>query len=173
MAELRFRVGAIFPADNPTARYVMAIAIALGDIRAALELSARTDLADHERLYLHRLLRAHVREGLRLAVDEHREREDVRRFVEILPEEAQAAREELEQAAAGSGRADDADMRTALAELAEVESGLSMVGEEKRAEYADLVAAHLSAGGSSEQVMEALLTFMEHAEAAWLRPWRG
>jgi hypothetical protein len=173
VAELRFRVGAIFPADNPTARYVMAISIALGDIRAALALSAREDLAEHERLYLHRLLRLHVREGLRLAVDEHREREDVRRFVEILPGEAQVAREELEQVAAVSGPPDDGDMRTALEELAEVESGLSMVGEEKRAQYADLVAAHLSAAGSSEQVVEGLLTFMEHAEAAWLRPWRG
>ena len=170
MAELRFRVGAIFPADNPTARYVMAVSILLGDIRAALALSAREDLPDHERLYLHRLLRQHLREGLRLAVDEHREREDVRRFVEILPDEARAAREELEQAGAPAA---DADMGSALAELAEVESGLSMIGEERHADYADLVAAHMSAAGASEPAIDALLTYLEHAEAAWLRPWRG
>ena len=172
MAELRFRVGAIFPADNPTARYVMAVSIVLGDIRSALALSAREDLADHERLYFHRLLRLHLREGLSLAVTEYGEREDVRRFVAILPEEAQAAREGLEEALAGPPF-EDADMRTALDELADVESGVSMVREEKRADYADLVAAHLSAAGSPKPVVEGLLTFMEHAEAAWLRPWRG
>ena len=172
MAELRFRVGAIFPADNPTARYVMAVSIVLGDIRSALALSARDDLADHERLYFHRLLRLHLREGLRLAVTEYGEREDVRRFVAILPDEAQAAREGLEQAVADSPF-EDAEMRTALDELADVESGVSMVREEKRADYADLVAAHLSAAGSPEPVVEGLLKFMEHAEAAWLRPWRG
>jgi hypothetical protein len=170
VVELRFRVGAIFPADNPTARYVMAVSIVLGDIRSALALSAREDLADHERLYLHRLLRLHVREGLRLAVDEHREHEDVRRFVEILPDEARAAREELEQSAAP---AEAADMASALEDLAEVESGLSMVDEEKRAGYADLVAAHLSASGPAEPATDVLVTYLEHVEAAWLRPWRG
>jgi len=170
VAELRFRVGAIFPADNATARYAMAVSILLGDIRAALALSAREDLTDHERLYLHRLLRQQVREGLRLAVDEHREREDVRRFVEILPDEARAAREELEQAGAPPA---DADMESALAELAEVESGVSMVGEQKHSDYADLVAAHMSAAGASGPALGSLLTYLEHAEAAWLRPWRG
>ena len=171
MAELRFRVGAIFPADNATARYVMAVSILLGDIRAALALSAREDLPDHERLYLHRLLRQHLREGLRLAVDEHREREDVRRFVEILPDEARAAREELEQAGRAGSRTPT--WSSALADLAEVESGLSMIGEERHADYADLVAAHMSAAGASEPAIDALLTYLEHAEAAWLRPWRG
>jgi hypothetical protein len=181
MAELRFRVGAIFPADNPTARYVMAISIALGDIRSALAQAEREDAADHERLYFRRLVALHVSEGLRLAVDEHREREDVRRFVEILPDEAQAARTELEQSAAAdastfacSEQLGDGDgLGQALDELAEVESGLSLVHDEKRADYADLVAAHLSATGPGEPVVESLLTFMEHAEAAWLRPWRG
>jgi hypothetical protein len=169
MAELRFRVGAIFPADNPTARYALALSIVLNDIRSALALAAREDLADHERLYLHRLLREHEREGIRLAVDEHREREDVRRFVEILPDEAKAAREELEAAAGGA----PPDMTAALDELADVESGLSMVREEKRADYADLVAAHMSATGPGAPDLETLLAFLEHAEAAWLRPWRG
>ena len=89
MAELRFRVGAIFPADNPTARYVMAVSIVLGDLRTAAAQAAREDVADHERLYFRRLLDLHVREGLGLAVTEHRERDDVRRFVAILPDEAQ------------------------------------------------------------------------------------
>lgn len=170
MAELRFRVGTIFPADNPTARYVLSLSIVLNDIRSALALAGRDDLADHERLYLHRLLRQHEREGIRLAVDEHREREDVRRFVEILPDEARAAREELEAGAAAAG---ERDMEAALEELADVESGLSMVREEKRAGYADLVATHMSATGSGEPDLDSLLTFLEHAEAAWLRPWRG
>ena len=172
MAELRFRVGAIFPADNPTARYVMAVSIVLNDIRSTLALAGREDLAEHERLYLHRLLHAHECEGVRLAVDEYREREDVRRFVEILPDEAKAAREELE-AAANAAPGDGPDMGAALAELADVESGLSLVGEEKRAGYAELVAAHLSATASAEPELATLVTYLEHAEAAWLRPWMG
>ena len=132
MAELRFRVGAIFPADNPTARYVMAISIVLGDLRTAAAQSARTDAAEHERLYFRRLLDLHVREGLCLAVTEHRERDDVRRFVAILPDEAQAARAELEAPASPDIDTfrcsrligDSGQLEAAMERLAEVESGL-------------------------------------------------
>jgi hypothetical protein len=184
VAELRFRVGAIFPADNPTARYVMAVSIVLGDIRSALAQARRTDTAEHERLYFRRLLDLHVREGLRLAVSEHREREDVRRFVSILPDEAQAARTALEHAveegAAPSAEtfgcsgmlSETARLRSAIEQLADTETGYSLVGDEKRADYADLVVAKLLEDGR-EPVLEDLVTFMEHAEAAWLRPWRG
>lgn len=187
MAELRFRVGAIFPADNPTARYVMAVSIVLGDLRTAAAQAARDDAADHERLYFRRLLDLHVREGLGLAVTEHRRRDDVRRFVSILPDEAQAARAELERAVepdAGtfgcSGMLDDEGrLQAAMARLAEVESGFSLAGEERRADYADLVVQGLieseevAPARSADAVVLALLTFLEHAEAAWLRPWRG
>jgi hypothetical protein len=184
VAELRFRVGAIFPADNPTARYLMAVSIVLGDIRSALAQAGRADAADHERLYFRRLLDLHVREGLRLAVSEHRDRDDVRRFVSILPEEARTARAALEQAVEDGG-APDADtfgcsgmlgetarLRSAIEQLADTETGYSLVGDEKRADYADLVVAQLLEG-AGERILEELVTFMEHAEAAWLRPWRG
>ena len=187
MAELRFRVGAIFPADNPTARYVMAVSIVLGDLRTAAAQAARAGAADHERLYFRRLLDLHVREGLSLAVSEHRGRDDVRRFVSILPQEAQKARAELEHAAepdAGtfgcSGMLDDEGrLRTAMARLADAESGFSLVGEERRADYADLVVESLiepegeAPTAPPDAVVLALVTFLEHAEAAWLRPWRG
>ena len=192
MAELRFRVGAIFPADNETARYVMAVSIVLGDIRTALAQAARTDAAAHETLYFERMLDLHVREGLALAVIEHRERDDVQRFVAILPDEARTAREELERvAAAGAPPVADAGtfacsriigesgrLQDAMEEVADVESALRLLGEERRADYADLVVARLAAGDerappSSDPVLADLLTFMEHVEAAWLRPWRG
>ena len=183
VAELRFRVGAIFPADNPTARYVMAISIVLGDLRTAAAQAARTDVAEHERLYFRRLLALHVREGLCLAVTEHRERDDVRRFVAILPDEAQAARAELEQAhltAPDDGSfscsrltGDSGRLAAAMERLAEVESGLSLADEERRADYADLVVETLAGAAATDAVVPRLLTFLEHAEAAWLRPWRG
>jgi hypothetical protein len=31
----------------------------------------------------------------------------------------------------------------------------------------------MSATGSGAPDLETMLTFLEHAEAAWLRPWRG
>jgi hypothetical protein len=197
VAELRFRVGAIFPADNETARYVMAVSIVLGDIRTALAQAERKGAAAHETLYFERMLDLHVREGLALAVTEHRDRDDVQRFVAILPDEARAARDELERIARDrSGPyadlgATDADtfrcshligesgrLRGAMEELADVESALRLVGEQRRADYADLAVAHLAAGGtpaprSSDPVLATLVTFMEHVEAAWLRPWRG
>jgi hypothetical protein len=197
VAELRFRVGAIFPADNPTARYVMAVSIVLGDLRIAAGQAALERAAPHERLYFDRLLDLHVREGLCLAVLEHRKRDDVRRFVSILPGEAREARDELERALAdGSGRFgeletarpdtfrcarmidDTGGLREAMERLAQVESGYRLVGEGKRADYADLVVASLASGPDShgaarDALVERLFTFMEHAEAAWLRPWRG
>ncbi len=180
MAELRFRVGAIFPADNPTARYVMAISIVLGDLRTAAAQAAREDAAEHERLYFRRLLDLHVREGLCLAVTEHRERDDVRRFVAILPDEAQAARAELEHAVSpdidtfGCSRliGDTGQLQASMERLADVESGFSLAGEQRRADYADLVIATLG-GPDWDSVVPPLVTFLEHAEAAWLRPWRG
>ena len=160
MAELRFRVGAIFPADNETARYVMAVSIVLGDIRTALAQAERTGAAAHETLYFERMLDLHVREGLALAVTEHSERDDVQRFVAILPDEARTARDELERVATdGSGPYADTfrcshligesgRLRDAMEELADVESALRLVGEQRRADYADLAVAHLAAGGT-------------------------
>ena len=198
MAELRFRVGAIFPADNPTARYVMAVSIALGDIRTVTELAARDGQPRHERLYFIRLLEHHVREGLRLALVAHRDRDDVRRFVAILPDEAQRAREELDRLLEGhvpeglepfAGSMSDSDLlRAAMERVATVESGFRIDGMRKRADFADLVVATtmLPAGSNPEdpdlaerigepssRVLVPLVTFLEHAEAAWLRPWRG
>jgi hypothetical protein len=210
VAELRFRVGAIFPADNPTARYVMAVSIALGDIRTVTGLASGDALPHDAHLYFVRLLEHHVREGLRLAVVAHRDHDDVRRFVSILPEEAQEAREGLvrlleddpeglepfagldREAQAGllsAGSAQDAGpLRAAMERVATVESGFRIEGTTKRADFADLVVATtmLPAGGNPEgpdlvtrigepssRVLAPLITFLEHAEAAWLRPWRG
>jgi hypothetical protein len=195
VAELRFRLGAIFPADNPTALYAMAVSVALGDLRTAAELEPSPAAPGHQRLYLLRLLEAHVSAGMRLAVDEYRERDDVRRFVAILPDAGRSARDELERLAdAGAGPraaepAEPARLRQALERLAGVESDYRVVGAGRRADYADLVMASTPAapgGGPLElpvlvaarrQRLDPLLapleTYLEHAEAAWLRPWRG
>jgi hypothetical protein len=184
VAELRFRVGAIFPDDNPTARYVMAVSITLGDIRTVTGLAAGDTRPHHERLYLTRLLEQHVREGLRLAVTEHRERDDVRRFVSILPQEAQEAREDLVRIVEGDPGAleplatlDEGPLRAAMERVAATESGFSIHGTTKRADFADLVVATtmLADDRTSERpdLLTPLVTFLEHAEAAWLRPWRG
>ena len=146
MAELRFRVGAIFPADNPTARYVMAVSIVLGDIRTVTELAGRDGQPRHERLYFVRLLEHHVREGLRLALVAHRDRDDVRRFVAILPEEAQEAREELARldplpGPIGAREDDGGPLHLAMDRVAGVESAYRIDGVRKRAEFADLVVA--------------------------------
>ena len=45
--------------------------------------------------------------------------------------------------------------------------------EERRADYADLVVETLAGAAATDAVVPRLLTFLEHAEAAWLRPWRG
>jgi hypothetical protein len=193
VAELRFRVGAIFPAGNPTARYVMAVSIVLGDIRTVTELAGRDGQPSHERLYFVRLLEHHVREGLRLALVAHRERDDVRRFVSILPEEAQNAREELERLDPFTGRTGAREdhggpLHVAMGRVAAMESCYRIDGVHKRADFADLVVAtsmlpagddpedpDLAAriGEQSRRVLPPLVTFLEHAEAAWLRPWRG
>jgi hypothetical protein len=211
VAELRFRVGAIFPADNPTARYVMAVSIALGDIRTVTEFAARDGQPRHERLYFIRLLEHHVREGLRLALVAYRDRDDVRRFVAILPEEAQDAREGLDRLLDGpateglepfadldrsreagvlNAASEDRDgpLRAAMERVAAVESGFRIDGLRRRADFADLVVAttmlpagvnpedpDLAArvGEASSRVLPPLVTYLEHAEAAWLRPWRG
>jgi len=210
VAELRFRVGAIFPADNPTARYVMALSIALEDLRTASDQLAREGLPAHERLYFTRLLELHVREGLCLAVMDYRDREDVQRFVAILPEEARDARAALDRlvtedprpqmrAFAELGRIGDDTfhharerrgrerLTVAMESVGATESGYRLEGERKRADFADLVVAGALAPGASggtpeltgsvlavlEELLPPLVTYLEHAEAAWLRPWLG
>ena len=73
--------GGHLPGGQPDGALRDGVSIVLGDLRTAAAQASRDDLADHERLYFRRLLDLHVREGLGLAVTEHRERDDVRRFV--------------------------------------------------------------------------------------------
>ena len=61
--------------------------------------------------------------------------------------------------------------------VAATESGFSIHGTTKRADFADLVVATtmLADDATPERpdLLTPLVTFLEHAEAAWLRPWRG
>ncbi len=61
-----FRIGDAFPDRDPTARYVMRLSTALGDLRIAGEYAVRDDQPEHERLYFIRLFSSHMREAVLL-----------------------------------------------------------------------------------------------------------
>lgn len=169
LADLRFTMRDVFPADDALAVYVMALSIALGDIRIAAKYAVREEQLDYERVYFVRLLTAHVREAAKLAVLDHRDRDDVRRFVAGLPEEAQDARARVEEILEEETRAEttlfadvkrirddtfhyardeqsQARLRKAMERVAGAESGY-LLGDRasethSRALYADLVAVN-------------------------------
>jgi len=89
---LVFRVGDVFPADDPLAVWAMTLAIALGDLRVAGEHAVRDEQPDYERIYFVRVFSSHLREIVKLLDLDYEKREDVREFVDSMPEEAQAAR---------------------------------------------------------------------------------
>lgn len=57
-----FQIGAAFPADDPLARYVMRLSMALGDMRIAAHYATRDRQRSAERLYFVRLTASHLRE---------------------------------------------------------------------------------------------------------------
>lgn len=64
----RFMIGEAFPAEDSTARYVVRLAMATGDLAVAADpfINRGDDLADYERFYYVRLLAAHLRESILL-----------------------------------------------------------------------------------------------------------
>ncbi len=64
----RFTIGEAFPAEDSTARYVVRLAMATGDLALAADafISRGDDLADYERFYYVRLLAGHLRESIML-----------------------------------------------------------------------------------------------------------
>lgn len=97
MKRLKLRMADAFPADDPIARWVMNLSVALGDLRIASKYATREEQPDHERIYFVRIFSSHLREISKLLVLNYREREDVRQFVATLPQEGQEARDEVER----------------------------------------------------------------------------
>jgi hypothetical protein len=157
---LRFKMGAVFPADDPVARFVMACSIALGDLRVAADYAVRPDQPDHERIYFVRLLISHMREAVKLVVFEHRDREEVQTFVAGLPTETRDTLKLISKKAdpeagdsvfadlkrvrddtfhyAREGE-DGGRLEATLREVAGYEGVYRLSGDRLRAEYADLV----------------------------------
>lgn len=90
-------MGDAFPANDPIARWVMNLSIALGDLRIVAKYATREEQPDHERIYFVRIFASHLREVSKLLVLNYRDRADVREFVASLPQAAQDARDEAER----------------------------------------------------------------------------
>lgn len=81
-----------FPADDPVARWVMNLSIALNDLRAVATYATREEQPEHERIYFVRIFASHLREVAKLVTLDYDNREDIREYVDGLPEVVQAAR---------------------------------------------------------------------------------
>jgi hypothetical protein len=73
-----FRMGEVFPSDDPTGRYVARLSMALADLRLVADQMMRDDLTDRERVYFGRLMMAHMREVLLVLEPPEREPEAIR-----------------------------------------------------------------------------------------------
>lgn len=89
-------IGKVFPADDPVARFVVAMAMAQNDIRFAAIDAAKKNDADHPRFrYMARLSIAHTYEAV-YALSRWREKyPEIREFIKRLPADAQ---DDLKQA---------------------------------------------------------------------------
>jgi hypothetical protein len=87
--EWRFKIGEAFPADDPLARFVVAVAAALND-----NLLAHTMFVDAEKpfelVYLFSLASSHLYEASETFLKAHREWPEVAEFVATLDDERQA-----------------------------------------------------------------------------------
>lgn len=88
-------MGDVYPADEPLAVWAMTLAIALGDLRVAGDYAVRGDQADYERIYFARVFSSHLREIVKLLERDYGRRQDVKTFVDSMPEEAQQARRDV------------------------------------------------------------------------------
>jgi hypothetical protein len=62
IARFDFRIGDAFSADDPIARYLMRLSMALGDLRVAVEMAVRPEQESYERMYFVRLTASHLHE---------------------------------------------------------------------------------------------------------------
>jgi hypothetical protein len=93
---ITFKLGEAFPPDDSLAQWVMALSLALNDMRIAAEYAVRAEQPFHERQYFVRLLASHMREAVKLVLLEHKDRADIQEFVASMPSEGREALEEVE-----------------------------------------------------------------------------
>ena len=90
MRRVRFRMGDVFPPEDPLAGWVMHLSIALGDLRIVADhLDSQSNA---ERLYFGRVFASHLREAVKLVTLGYDACRDVRDFVATLPEAGRDAR---------------------------------------------------------------------------------
>lgn len=89
--EWRFRIGDAFPADDPVARFVVAVAVVLNDtiLSNTLFVDAAEEEHAYRRLYFFSLASSHLYEAAEIFLRAHREWDEVRAFVEELEQERQ------------------------------------------------------------------------------------
>jgi hypothetical protein len=101
---VRFRIGDAFPADQPIARFVVVFLLALNDLLPRNErLTEERDdkLPPHERVYLARLVGSHLFELATFLDEAPHQFQEIDRFLDGLPQEAQQQRQTLVAVAKG------------------------------------------------------------------------
>jgi len=81
-------MGAAFPAEDPLARFIVAVAQAMNDTSLASELFVQSD-RDFTNTYFFNLARSHLYEAAETFRRAHREWKEVRDFVSTLSDEEQ------------------------------------------------------------------------------------
>lgn len=98
---IRFRDGDFIPADEPLARWITIVAMALNDlvlVNGWLIPSLKQDGPDHVNVYLGRLAASHLYEIAKFLHQSERRVAEVREFVHNLPEDARTAYEQVKAA---------------------------------------------------------------------------
>lgn len=101
---VRFRVGDAFPAEDPVARFIVVLLMALNDLLPQNERLTQADdgvLPPHERLYLARLVGSHLFELANFVDAAPRQFPAIDEFLAVLPPEAQQHRQMIVAAAKG------------------------------------------------------------------------
>jgi hypothetical protein len=86
--KVEFRIGDAFPADDPVARWLTALAISHNDIRHGTIRLMQPDLQSHEGVYYFRLIASHFKEIAEDLDNSYAEWDEVTAFVDRLPQEA-------------------------------------------------------------------------------------
>jgi hypothetical protein len=84
--EWRFRIGAAFPADNPLARFIVAVARAMDDTVLANGLFVQSEQS-YKLLYFFNLASSHLYEAAETFRKAHNEWDEVQEFVALLDNE--------------------------------------------------------------------------------------
>lgn len=91
------RIGDVFPADDPEARFIVAMSMARNDVKLAVQRAAQANADDAPEFgYFVRLSYGHLAEGLEALQRWRQHCPEVRRFLKTLPQDATRQRAEAE-----------------------------------------------------------------------------